>query len=560
MMILAVLCLFSCREESTSEMTDTIPIGLDTNYQQLVYGQVLTTSGDPISNVLVTVKDQNYITDDYGRFKFDEVYAGNKGTQISATKEGFLYGGYRLYAGETGNSHVEIVLMDAKDLGDIPASVGGTINVTDKSSVTFPSDAFTLNGVSYSGNVNVLGNWIDPTADEMLRVIPGDLTGIDIESQRVVLTSFGMIGIELRTDSGEELQIADDKMVELIYEVPDAILGDAPATIPLWSFDEQNGLWIEEESATLVGNQYVGLVSHFTWWNTDIPNSIVEFCITIINEETGQPMANQEIKINNLSGYGCAWGITNERGIICGVLPENSQFEVIVLLSDSNCPEGNPVYNIGPYTIDDAIVNEVITVNYGNDVISNFISGTITDCITGNPVTDATVLFDAANISVVSYTDDNGYYNQEIITCSNISTLEITAVDFVSQVTGEATLNNLSGGTYVADIALCDDFVDAEWLLNTASGFVMVTDVVCKVKPFETIITSSTGAADLLGFDCTTVGTCDARYVGTFGTISDLEVEISDFGNVGQAVRGSFSGINEQGETVWGSFNAERVE
>jgi len=559
-MILAGMCLFSCRDESTSETTDTIPIGLDTNYEQLVYGQVLTIADDPISNVLVTVKDKTFITDEYGRFKFEEVYAGNKGTQISATKEGFLYGGYRLYAGETGNSHVEIVLMDANDLGDITASVGGTINVTDESTATFPSDAFTLNGSPYDGNVNILGNWIDPTADDMLRLSPGDLTGVDALSQRVILTSFGMIGIELRTDSGEELQIADGKRVELKYHVPDAILSDAPATIPLWSFDEENGLWVEEESATLIGNQYVGSVSHFTWWNTDIPNSIVEFCITIINEETGQPVANQEIKINNLSGYGCAWGMTNERGIICGVLPENSLFEVIVLISDSSCPEGNPVYNVGPYTIDDALVNEVIYVSYSEDIISNVISGIITDCITGNPVADATVLFDAANVTSITYTDANGNYSQEIMTCNNIASLEITAVDFTSQVTGEVTLTDLMGGTHNADISMCDEFIDGQWLLDTASGFVMVSNVVCKVKPFETIITSSNGTDNLLGFDCSTVGTCDGRYIGTFGIISDLQVEITEFGNVGQAVRGSFTAVNEQGETVNGSFNAERVE
>lgn len=557
-MMLAVLCLFSCREESTIETTDTIPLGVDTNYQQLVYGQVLTSSGDPIGNVLVSLKDDTYITDDNGLFKFEEVYAGNKGTQISATKEGYLYGGYRLYAGEVGSSHVEIVLMDANDLGNIDALQGGVINVTDNSTVDFPENAFTLNGSAYTGNVNVFGNWIDPTAENMLRLNPGDLTGISIDQERVMLTSYGMIGIELRTDSGEELQIAEGKLVELRYEIPDAILSAAPATIPLWSFDEENGVWIEEEEATLVGNEYLGSVSHFTWWNTDIPNSIVDFCITLIDEQTGGPLANQEIKITNLSGYGCAWGFTNNRGVICGVLPENSEFLVTIVL-DSQCPTSNPTFNMGPYTLNDAPVSELFYVDYSNDLVTNNISGNVTDCM-GIPVADATVLLQSSNNSDMTLTDANGNYSQTLITCEDIDELEITAVDFTSEVSGEEVLVNLTGGDHVANISMCDELIDASLLLTTSSGFVIIDDVVGKVKPFETVIVSE-NAIELLGFECQTTGACSGSYVGNFGgIIADMQFDITEFGDVGEAIVGTFSGVNQSGETVTGNFNVERVE
>jgi len=558
-MMLAVLCIFSCREESTIESTDKIPLGVDTNFEQLVYGQVLTPSGDPLSNVLVSVKDDTYMTDEYGLFKFEKVFAGNMGTQISANKEGYLYGGYRLYAGEVGSSHVEIVLMEANDLGDVNAISGGTINVSPNSTVSFPSDAFTLNGSVYSGNVNVLGNWIDPTNEDMLRLTPGDLTGVNIESERVVLTSFGMIGIELRTDNGEELQIAENKNVELKYEIPEAILNEAPTTIPLWSFDEENGIWIEEETATLVGNQYVGSVSHFTWWNTDIPNSVVEFCIALVDATTGAPLANQEIKILNLSGYGCAWGITNSRGVICGVLPENSEFEVIIIMADNQCPEGNPTYTIGEYTLNDSPVSETLPVDYNTDVIINNISGTVTDC-QGNPVTNATVLFSSDFVSEIVITDVDGNYSQAIVTCDAIEELEITAVDFVSEVSGETVLNDLSGGDTTADITMCDQFIDATWLLTSNSGFIMIDDAVAKVKPFETIITSE-NSLELLGFSCQTTGPCSGSYSGSFGgAIDDVQLNILEFGNIGEVIKGTFSGVNQNGDTVTGNFNVERVE
>ena len=42
--------------------------------------------------------------------------------------------------------------------------------------------------------------------------------------------------------------------------------------MPLWYFDEQKGMWVEEGVATKQGNQYVGTVNHFTDWNCDIPS------------------------------------------------------------------------------------------------------------------------------------------------------------------------------------------------------------------------------------------------------------------------------------------------
>jgi hypothetical protein len=53
--------------------------------------------------------------------------------------------------------------------------------------------------------------------------------------------------------------------------IPDKQLSTAPATIPLWYFDEDKGVWQEEGSATKQGNKYIGTVSHFTDWNCDEP-------------------------------------------------------------------------------------------------------------------------------------------------------------------------------------------------------------------------------------------------------------------------------------------------
>jgi hypothetical protein len=49
-----------------------------------------------------------------------------------------------------------------------------------------------------------------------------------------------------------------------------------PATIPLWYFNEETGLWVEEGIAERKGNVYVGKVKHFSWHNLDYPAERIE--------------------------------------------------------------------------------------------------------------------------------------------------------------------------------------------------------------------------------------------------------------------------------------------
>ncbi len=55
-----------------------------------------------------------------------------------------------------------------------------------------------------------------------------------------------MAAVELTGTSGELLQIATGKKATLTLSIPSSLAASAPATIPLWFFDEAKGLWKEE--------------------------------------------------------------------------------------------------------------------------------------------------------------------------------------------------------------------------------------------------------------------------------------------------------------------------
>src|SRR5690606_555839 len=99
--------------------------------------------------------------------------------------------------------------------------------------------------------------------------------------------------------------------------------GSAPATIPLWYFDETKGMWIEEGSATLQGNTYTGTVTHFSFWNWDIPFSAIIMELTLV-DQNNNPLQNYTIKLTNTANSDWRSGTTNADGWVGGLTYSNA--------------------------------------------------------------------------------------------------------------------------------------------------------------------------------------------------------------------------------------------
>src|SRR6185312_12452020 len=112
-------------------------------------------------------------------------------------------------------------------------------------------------------------------------------------NKRVVITSYGMLAVELESLTGEKLQIAPGNTATLMIPVPPSVASSAPSTISLWYVNEQTGAWQEEGTAQKNGNFYVGEVKHFSFWNCDIGASGVTLSMTF-HSFTGSPLAYTE--------------------------------------------------------------------------------------------------------------------------------------------------------------------------------------------------------------------------------------------------------------------------
>jgi len=55
-----------------------------------------------------------------------------------------------------------------------------------------------------------------------------------------------MVNVNLTDNSGKPLQLKGDAPAEVTYPIPKGMESNPPASIPLWHFDEEKGIWMED--------------------------------------------------------------------------------------------------------------------------------------------------------------------------------------------------------------------------------------------------------------------------------------------------------------------------
>jgi len=224
----------------------------------------------------------------------------------------------------------------------------------------------------YSGTVTVQAYHLDPSDEGYLDRSPGDLSGTDETGTNYILESFGMVAVKMESSDGQYVQLRDGATATLTVPVDQSLLGDAPATIPLWHFDDVQHKWVREGQAELVNGSYVGEVSHFSWWNCDDFAQATSLCLQIFDGRF--PGSLQGIGVELTSSAGTAISITDSEGNVSGLVPANEVMEINVY---DQC--GNLVYNgtIGPFQGESN--KEVVPVVLASVDIYAF-SGTVYDC------------------------------------------------------------------------------------------------------------------------------------------------------------------------------------
>ena len=205
--------------------------------------------------------------------------------------------------------------------------------------------------------VRAQANWVNPYQDPSL--MPGSFGAIDPERGNILLQTAGFVSIELKDETGKEI---NPSMAKLKMKIPEDIIPTLydyvrettdKVEIPMWYYDEERGLWMRGRNLGVVvdetGNPIsptefakitlgktkkklyvVSEVEHLSAWNVDYPIDTHSSLMGRIVDGQGNPIKGLHITTLGVTYGGLGdWkgSYTDENGVF-GVDVKRSQVEV----------------------------------------------------------------------------------------------------------------------------------------------------------------------------------------------------------------------------------------
>ncbi|MFL5773097.1 MAG: hypothetical protein ACJ75F_08065 [Flavisolibacter sp.] len=483
MLLLLVSAFFYQCQKEVSFHNNPVDNGQPSSVDATIQGVILDENDDPVEDALVKVGSKNALTDADGFFRILHAPLNNRDALVTVEKTSY-FKAYRTFAATSGANQVTIKLLKKVVAGWVNSTAGGEVVMTNGTKISLPANAVVnaSNGSAYSGIVNVIATYIDPSSPDILQTVPGSFMANDKNNQRVILSSFGMVAVELVSNSAEKLQIKSGYTATLKMVIPAASQSSAPNTIALWYVDEQSGIWKEEGTATKQGNFYVGDVKHFSFWNCDAPMEAFYLSMQL-RTPSDIPIVNGWVRIRTTTTPSIqAYGVTDSLGKVSGLVPSN-----VNLVMEVVDPCYNVIYsqNIPPVTRNTDL--GFISVNgTGTSVLT--IQGTLKNC-SGGAVTNGYAMVYYNNTVRTAAVNSTGNFQVTVVQCiSQINDLKVLPVDEGSGQQGNIISPNITSSVLnMGNLSACGSSA-AQYLNYTLDG----TNYTIAVNPSDSMTAFTT--------------------------------------------------------------------
>src|SRR6266540_6291406 len=268
---------------------ERIPIAVREKAEVLFEGTVIDdTTRAPIFGAEVSVHGASVDTDSSGHFQLRTAEDTSDRYVLNVRKVGYALLS-QIYTADNIGGIYELQRAKSKPLDptlgiDIVDGRDDQKRRLYGARVIIPPDSMTSSGP--------LTGYI-ATLDPSRKPIPGDYRAVNSLGNETNLASYGTTFAEFRDASGNLVNVAPGKKATVRFAVPPSHAPTAPPTIPIWSYEEEKGIWIEESKAVLIstpdGPMYEGTTSHFSTLNTDIEKGPNAKCLRVRVDPTQIP-------------------------------------------------------------------------------------------------------------------------------------------------------------------------------------------------------------------------------------------------------------------------------
>lgn len=300
---------------AANEVTRTVTV-VEENvvFQRGVVGTIHNyATGEGISGISVTIANQTVTTDANGAYQVPVAGAANPRVVVTASGNGFTTISKITSIGPATDARSSL------DIEMLPVAFSGTFNPTQNFTALVPNSTASVaigagslvdaSGTLPVGDITAALTPINPALD--INLMPGDMT----VSGGDPLASYGALTVAFSDASGSPLNLSSGQTATIRIPVSNRGSTAVPATIPLYYFDEDQGVWVQEGAATLSadGTYYEGSVGHFSTWNADyLFDSIsINGCV---QDFTGNKIANALVNMEGFNYNGMTATRTDANG------------------------------------------------------------------------------------------------------------------------------------------------------------------------------------------------------------------------------------------------------
>ena len=417
--LLLALVFWQCSKEDNIRVETNTTI-IDDAEEVSFLIQVVDETGEVLPNATLShnISGQSWQSDDRGLILLERLSVPSGGLPVSLESAGKMKMVKLLQGQEGKRTSLKLQLYPFDATSVIPT--GGTGNIDDGGQLSLPSQLIREDGSIYTGEVTVKSHYYNPAEQGFLAAAPGNMSAIGVNGDSYALESYGMYAVELFDLSGSELSIPDGEQATLQFPLP-ANYSNVPDEMPIWSMDETSGKWVEEGMAQQDNGFLVAEVSHFSWWNCDVPFDPVTVCMRLVND-AGNPISGLGYLISTPDQqvfYNTGW--TDEDGSFCTTLPTETAVSVSLYW------EGNllPPTSLGTFTADTDLGD--VTMSLG----SNFhIQGIGVDC-DNLPMDNALVVYSQGGATGYTLSGEEGIFQMLV---PSTGQLEVQLFDYQSAV------------------------------------------------------------------------------------------------------------------------------
>lgn len=335
---------------------------------------------------------------------------------LAFTREGYASNSRQVTVPLGGSTTVNVAMMQLADPVVLPAAEnGGSVADVAGNRITFSAGSLVgANKAPVEGAVDVQITPINIGSSQELAAFPGDFRAVPAvrkNGETVQLETFALADFTV-SQSSEELALGGKATAGIELILPE----DTPLTngegVPMWSFDTQTGLWIEEgngvvgpSTAKVDRLAWFATIPHLSWWNCDKPISTKHCLQGRVVDGEGNPVQGAQVIGKGITYNGSSYAVTDTQGHYCMDVMKGSQVQVSVTL-----PGGNLVIDFENVTVPDIVAvcpSELCT--QVPDLVTAFdacVSG-IVQAADGRPLSGISV---RSSFGSTAVTDANGAY------------------------------------------------------------------------------------------------------------------------------------------------------